>query len=311
MLVVRFGHSFGKKHNDGCLTLRIFALLLGLAALVFGFNTALAEDRIEPRGEQHGGFFSFLPAAPDLKLPHIDLIPFWSDDLKSGRRAYQSGEYPQALDNFQRASEEGNMVADWYLGHMYRLGRGVPANPVMAYSYYARVAERFDPDEQDNTRLRIMVDGQLRVADYQRSGIRHTGLAPNPQLAARTYLRIATNYGHPSALYALGAMSIEGDGMAKNPTQGLKWLNAAVRKHSSDAAAYLAELYKSGNIVRQNDTRALMWYLIATQSTTRPDNPIMFARMDELRFGATEEVRLEAEARAKVWREENPQRAGE
>ena len=100
-------------------------------------------------------------------------------------------------------------------------------------------------------------------------------------------------------------------GMAKNPTQGLKWLNAAVRKHSPDAAAYLAELYKSGTVVRQDDTRALMWYIIAAQSAIKNENPIIFARLNELRFGSTEEVRIEAEARARVWSEENPVRPGE
>jgi hypothetical protein len=46
--------------------------------------------------------------------------------------------------------------------------------------------------------------------------------------------------------------------------------------------------------------------MIATQSGSKEDNPAIFARAAELRFGATEEMRIEAEAQARVWTEENP-----
>lgn len=257
-----------------------------------------------------GDFFSML-RPPEIRLPHIEIPSFWTDDLKRARGAYVDGDYPQAAQYFRKSSEDGNMVADWYLGNMYRLGQGVPLDQATAYSYYSRVAENYDADEPDKNRLRIVVDAQLRVADYLRTGIRSAKLAANPQSASRTYLRIATSFGHPRALYGLGTMSIEGEGMARNPTQGLKWLNAAVRKHSPDAAAYLAELYKSGTVVHQDDTRALMWYIIAGQYAVKNENPIIFSRLAEMRFGSTEESRIEAEARARVWMEQNPVRAGE
>jgi uncharacterized protein len=253
-----------------------------------------------------GGFFSYLPSAPQIKLPHIDLVPFWTDDLKAGKKAYSKTQYGKAIRYFQKASEEGNIVADWYLGHHYRLGLGVQADPAVAYSYYQRVAETFDPEEPDPKRLRVMIDGQLRVANYQRKGIASANLAANPKAAARTFLRLATAYAHPGALYALGVMSIEGEAMAKNPQQGLKWLNAAVRKRSPEAASYLADLYDKGRIVKQDDTRSLMWTIIATESANRDEQPDIFANLGQRKFNATEEVRIEAEARARVWSEENP-----
>jgi uncharacterized protein len=253
-----------------------------------------------------GGFFSYLPAVPKIELPNIDIVPFWTDDLKRGKRNYVTGHYRKALDAFHQSSDDGNMIADWYLGHMYRLGKGVAPDQAVAFSYYSRVAENFDSDEPDINRLKVMVDSQLQVANYQRSGLSKVGLRPNPQLAARTFLRLGTAYAHPGALYALGVMNIEGEGMAKNPQQGLKWLNAAVRKHSPEAAAYLAELYQSGSVVKHDETRALMWYTIAAQAAVKDDNPLIFSRLDELRFAATDETRLEAEARARVWSEQNP-----
>ena len=124
-------------------------------------------------------FYSYLPAAPDIKLPEIS-IPFWTDDLKKAKRAYKNGNYERAVKLFRNASDDGNVVADWYLGHMYSQGRGVPRDDAMAYSYYSRVADHYDPDEDDQNRLRITVDAMVRIADYQRTGSVNAGLQPDP-----------------------------------------------------------------------------------------------------------------------------------
>jgi len=262
--------------------------------------------------------FNFFEDVPEIKLPHpeihlprLDIMPFWTNDLKAGRDAYARGDFERARGAFQRSSDDGNIVADWYLGHMYRLGRGVPVDAAIAYSYFNRVADNFNPDEQDPYRLRITVDAQLRVADYRRLGIPAAHLKANPQAAARTYLQMATNYGHPRAFYALGVMSIEGEGMRRNPQQGLKWLNAAIRKHSAEAAAYMGDLCAQGDVVPQDDTKALMWYAIAAQASVRDETPLIVARYNQLKVSASEEVRLEAEARARVWNEQNPSDPGQ
>ena len=277
-----------------------------LCALALSFlcvaPSAFAEDSDNPIT----GFFSFLPAPPHINLPHLDLTPFWTDDLKTARRAYSNRDYDRARNYFQKSSDDGNIVANWYLGHMYRLGRGVPVNQAVAYSYFSRVADNFNPDENDANRLRIMIDAQLRVADYQRSGIAAAKLKANPQAAARTYMQMATNYAHPHALYSLGVMTLVGEGMRKNPQQGLKWLNAAARKHSPEAAAYLGDLYAKGGVVARDDTRALTWYIIAAQTADTDENHIILDNMNVMKASATEEVRLEAEARARVWSEQNP-----
>ncbi len=282
----------------------------GLVTLVFFIFCTFATPVFAGDDDPIGDFFSML-RPPEIKLPHIEIPSFWTDDLKRARGAYMNGDYPQAAEYFRRSSDDGNMVADWFLGHMYRLGQGFPVDQATAYSYYSRVTENYDPEEPDKNRLRIVIDAQLRVADYLRTGITSAKLAASPQSSARTYLRIATSFGHPRALYSLGTMSVEGEGMAKNPAQGLKWLNSAVRKHSPDAAAYLAELYSAGKIVRQDDTRALMWYIIAGKLAVKNENPVIFSKLAQMRFSATEETRIEAEARARVWLEQNPVRPGE
>ena len=64
-------------------------------------------------------------------------------------------------------------------------------------------------------------------------------------------------------------MSIKGEGVKKNPQQGLKWLMAAARKRYAPAEAYLGDLYWSGQIVNGDRTRAVMWYILARESAQR------------------------------------------
>lgn len=278
----------------------VLALFAGLFLVVQHVSPARAEDT-----GVMTDFYSYLPAVPDIKMPELS-IPFWTDDLKKAKKAYKKGDYGRALKSFRRASEDGNIVADWYLGHMYRTGRGVPREDATAYSYYSRVADLYDADEPDQNRLRITVDAMVRIADYQRVGVASAGIARNPAAAARTYLKIATIYGHPAAQFALGVMSIKGQGIKRNPQQGLKWLIASARKRHASSEAYLGELYLEGKLVRPDRTRAVMWYILARQSARPEENPEIFNRAAQLEGKISADERLEAEARARVWNEQYP-----
>jgi uncharacterized protein len=102
-------------------------------------------------------------------------------------------------------------------------------------------------------------------------------------------------------------MNITGEGMRKNPQQGLKWLNASARKHSPEAAAYLGDLYAKGGLVAQDDVRALTWYIVAAGVANPEENAVILANLNVMKAAATEEVLIEAEARARVWNEQNPE----
>ena len=125
---------------------------------------------------------------PEIRLPKLELPMFWTSDLKQGRDAFTRGDYAKARQAFLRASDEGNPVADWYLGHMYRMGRGVPMDAAIAYSYFSRVADAYDgdDDQSDPYRLRINVAAKIRVADYLRRGRPSAHLEANPHATART-----------------------------------------------------------------------------------------------------------------------------
>lgn len=164
----------------------------------------------------------------------------------------------------------------------------------------------YDPDERDANRLRIVVDSQLRITGFLRSGIAAAGIAADPTAAAKNYLRIASSYGHPLAMFELGVMNVKGEGVKQNAQQGLKWLIAAARKRNPEAEAYLGELYWKGELVRRDETRALMWYSLAVSSTNDFDFAETHSKAADIRERVSEDVRLEADARARVWAEQYP-----
>jgi TPR repeat protein len=266
---------------------------------------AMASARAQETDERSMDFYSYVPALPEIKAPNLDFVPFWTSDLKKAKRAYRDGDYPRALKYFRKESEEGNVVADWYLGHMYRLGRGVDRDEATAFSYYDRVAEQFSPDEDDRKRLRIMLDALVRVADYCRSGGASGAIRQDFSRALRIY-KLATSYGHPAAEFGMGVMNIEGQGLNRNPEQGLRWIMKAARKRYAPAEAKLGDLYWRGEVVRPDRIRAVMWYALARETAQQDENPEIFERYDRLVRLATADERIEAEARAAVWAEQYP-----
>jgi TPR repeat protein len=251
-------------------------------------------------------FFSILPAKPQLKTPEIGGAPVGpSDEMKQARQAYQSGDFASARGYLENASAKGDIVASWYLGHMYRLGRGVPASLSKAYHYYSVVAEAFTPDEPDPRRLRIMIDALVRVADIYRKGDPDEGIARNFPVAFQLY-NTASSYGHPAAHHAEGLMILKGQGVKANPSKGLKWLILAAKKRYPPAEALLGDLYWKGEIVKRDRVRGLMWYTLASQSARPEENPEIFDRLTSMQGQASEEQRLTAEKRAAEWAEKYP-----
>jgi hypothetical protein len=188
---------------------------------------------------------------------------------------------------------------------MYQLGRGVPASTLKSLQYYQDVAEAFTPEEPDPARLRIMIDALVRVADVYREGDSAEGIKPNSKAAFRLY-NMAASYGHPSAQYGLGRMSLEGKGVKASPAKALAWLVLAAKTRYAPAEALLGDLYWEGDGVKRDRTGALMWYFLATQSAQPADNPAIFDRYNWMAGEASEDQLLEAETRARLWSEKHP-----
>jgi hypothetical protein len=250
-------------------------------------------------------FFSLTPGKTQLKPGGIDGLAPWADDMKKAWTAYTKGDYEKARLHFETAAAGGEIVASWYLGHMYRLGRGVEASTTKSLQYYQDVAEAFTPDEPELHRRRIVVDAMVRVADILREGDAKEGVKPNSSVAFQLYT-IAASYGHPAAQYGQGLMWLSGKGVKANPPKGQRWLILAAKLRYPPAEALLGDLYWKGEVVERDRIRALMWYVLATQSARPEENPEIFDRFNSMAAKASEAQLREAEERARSWSEKYP-----
>lgn len=287
---------------------------LALAAIPASVSRLAAEEAVSQSQNQSQnlaadsgaavGFYSFFKAAPANLAASLGVAP-WADAMTKGQAAYGRGEFAAARGYFETASAQGDIIATWYLGHIYRLGRGVDADPGRAFQYYTKVVEAFSADESDPQRLRVMIDALVRVADTYRIGDAKAKIAANPRQAFAMY-NTAASFGHPAAHYALGLMSLAGLGVKQNTDQGMKWLMLAARKRYAPAEAALGDLFWKGEVVPQDRIRGMMWYMLAEQTAQPEEHPEIFDRLDGIIAAASDPERLEAQTRAKLWAEKYP-----
>ncbi len=287
-----------RRSLRNCLAAAVCALSVVSAAAGQGKGAGAADG-----GGGDGGagaavlqFHTFEPARPRRKASAVPGLSFWKGDLEKARAAWRKGRFRKARKAFERAFGKGNLVAAWYLGHIYRLGRGVRADDEKAFRYYRQVALAYDPEESDKRRLLMTVDALVRVADYYRTGIGKARKRRDPRRAFRLY-NIAAGHNYPPAFYGLGLIELKGEGMKKRPRRAINWLMKAVRLHHAPAALLLGDLAAHGlkGHVRKDPVAALSWYLVAAKTAEPALRPKALRRVQKARAAAGEAGAARAE----------------
>lgn len=144
-----------------------------------------------------------MPAAALLLLSSLCLPgPAHAQDValnaavKAGVEAYNRGDYPSALQAWRPAAEKGNADAQYNVGQIYKLGRGVPADMVEAEKWYRLAALQGHDLAEANYGMMLFENGKREDA------------VP--------WLERAVARGEPRAEYLLGVMLFNGDGVAKD-----------------------------------------------------------------------------------------------
>jgi len=66
--------------------------------------------------------------------------PVAAQNVEAGVRAWEAGNYEEAIRNWRPLADSGDQDAQFNLGHAYRVGRGVPQNMTLAEQWYERAA---------------------------------------------------------------------------------------------------------------------------------------------------------------------------
>jgi len=88
-----------------------------------------------------------------------------ADSFDDGFQAYEAGDYKKALEIIKPIAEQGGDLAQFYLGHMYSEGEGVPRDETEAVKWYRKAAEQGMPSAQYYLGL-MYLNGEGVAKDY-------------------------------------------------------------------------------------------------------------------------------------------------
>ena len=137
-------------------------------------------------------------------------VPAWAD-FQAGMDATIRGDYAAALREWRPLAEQGDALAQYNLGMLYRKGRGVPQDDVQARQWYAKAAAQGQAKAQFNLGT-LYFNGEGVPKDY-------------PQ--ALRWFRLAADQGEAVAQTKIAIMYDEGQGVSQDIVQAYKWYSLA------------------------------------------------------------------------------------
>lgn len=147
--------------------------------------------------------------------------------LEDGVAAYRSGDDAAALAVFRPLAEQGLAEAQFYLGQLYREGRGgLPRDGEQAAAWYTRAAAQG------------MASARYNLGQMYRTG---EGVPRDPARAAHWY-RLAARQGHARAQDHLGLLYAGGLGVARDRVEAYAWVALAAGRLGGRAEDHRQEL---------------------------------------------------------------------
>ena len=132
-------------------------------------------------------------------------------NITDGFLAYSKGDYATALKELEPLAAQGEALAQFGMGLMYKNGRGVPQNDQQAADWYRKAAEQGIPPAQNNLAL-MYASGEGIAQDYQQ---------------AADWFHKAADKNIAQAQYSLGMLYINGEGVTQDYKQADEWLKKA------------------------------------------------------------------------------------
>jgi TPR repeat protein len=156
----------------------------------------------------------------------------------------------EALRMLLKAADQAYTPALTQLGYTYRIGIGVPTDPVQSLMWYRMAAEKGEP-----------------IAAYAVS-VHYLSTKPADYAEGFRWTVIAAKGGHAEAQYNAGLMCEKGVGAALDLREAARWYKLAADQGSSDAQYRLGRLYVEGTGVPKDDVNGYMWLFLAKDAVS-------------------------------------------
>jgi TPR repeat protein len=155
-----------------------------------------------------------------------------------------SKDNKKALNLFINASEQGHILAQYYVGLCYETGHGTAKDEKLAFKYYEKIANLG------------YAFGLLKTGYFYNFGI---GIAISKQKAFELYQQ-AANSGNSSAQYDLALMYQNGKGVGKDYNKAFELFKQSAEGGNSDGIMMLGYCYNNGIGTNVNNRKAYKFY---------------------------------------------------
>ena len=173
-----------------------------------------------------------------------------SEDLiAKGQNYMYLRNHIKAVECYQKAAEQGDGEAQFYLGECYYDGIGVPKNYTEAAKLFQKAAEQGYAEAQNNLG-ECYYKGNGVTKDYTEAVKWFQKAAEQEQVDAQCYLGLCYEYGR---------------GVHVNYTEAVKWYRKAAEEGDVTAEYRLGVCYEYGRGVRKDWSEAAEWYRKAAE----------------------------------------------
>ena len=143
-------------------------------------------------------------------------------DVKSGIDAYQRGDFASAVSTWRPLAIAGDADAQYNLGQAYRLGRGVPADPQMAETWFKKAADQGHQRARNAYGLTLFQNGRRQEAI--------------------PFVEESAGHGFPQSQYVFATLLFNGDMVEKDWVRSYALMTRAAAGGVDAAKAGLAQL---------------------------------------------------------------------
>lgn len=263
-----------------------------LAKIIAGYFALTAAYAMEER--------EALPQNNPLKQEEITIQPeLPSDEVRKnlieeveelyqqGRKFYNGDngtpEYQQAYDCFLKAADKGHKIAQYNVGLILKLGKGVPADLTKSLKYFELSAA------QGHVQAAKYLGALYQIQNDKKRAFHFFHLIPKEEQDDEIKLMLATMYylgqgteknfkeaqivfeelaqkGKAEGQSYLGTMFLRGEGGIKDVKKGIEWLEKAVDQDHINSAFELGLIYENGAYgIQQDYEKAVFYYSKAAE----------------------------------------------
>jgi TPR repeat protein len=210
--------------NGGQISLNVTKVLAQNAPLTD--CDQLAANPIDPQRKATGFPLSKIDTSTAIPACETAVRQYPNDaqlNYQLGRAYFGAKNYQAAVDQFEKAAQQGYAPAQFALGTVYRTGHGAAKDDAEAVTWYRTAAER----------------GYAPAQDYLGSMYQNGRGVAQDDAEAVSWYRKAAEQGYAPAQTNLGSMYLRGQGVAKDDAEAVSWYRKAADQGYAPAQGIL------------------------------------------------------------------------